>query len=1016
MSNPTNTEYMGIPSIKVELIKTSQQYIAPIGEFDYSIDDFYQENSIPGIENDNIYFLKELGVAMVQPIWANRNNFVQNSSLPDETRYEVEVPVGAPEETEEEKNRRVFIPIPTLHQAFGLNNKADFKYSNQKWEKDWDYNGPIWNEFYHSSKGQGVKKPSTWIHQGSSSSNVEWLLIQKGNNYTNQHFWIDVHKHSKVDLDAEDTEGAVNYSRYHMYGGKRVEAYFGIRIGWEGKDDTNVGIANKPESYSDYGPYDIIFPIDDTPFIWDHNSKEKFVPSEEVDIDKGGNYFYNGSIVGQQQNESWILKDDTKYFRLYFHFINGKLVIRSSNSETLWIFPQDIYQYNNTEDQERYSKFFIPAGKIAILGRGFKFRFSYNPLEFNVYNDKGTLRNPSAFLRSKPIQERTEYPNGEKGGYFDLYQWKIGSYERSESMFMAIPQSEFTDNMYGFAESMSYGFDAIMESYPVIGGSQCSYTSMMIGIDGSDPSSFASPGSVVRTKLRSPTVSDSVSKETRIQCWGFDQYINRDALDVVYETKFLETELNCKPPVKGKYTDDTSLRFASPIVFRWKGKHLSADPTPIEKLDISQFVTNVSYDSSATSFDEVRQEFTIEVLIPKKYNFGNGTGLYNNNTIQNRSDLIEWLAKGVKDVKISLGWIGREENSIDPAILSPPTTSIGRIFRKPKNGMIQVFNGLAVAGPLQATYSHDTISLSCKDKIQLLEDYPILNSPFYDGCNLSDAFLHICQLGGLPESLFDVQSRSAHREVLGVGYDIENPAVKFDSGTTIMDAVRKIAKMFWHVLRTNPDGTIVLTDLNLTGHNPDVEDRHLNLEELDPTHVSYIFYVDGSKAPNPYQRIYNSISVDRDFTKRYSNIEIFSIDRGSASEPQAFVSENTSWDIDAVENPDSPDFLGYRKPMRIADPSFGSRKKIRKQKNALANHVYEPPLKITFSTYGRPTIRPFDIIKVVFSDNDDMAEYYTYIDKQKSRSANLRVMSVSGSASLSENDMHFTTEITAERI
>ena len=185
MSNPTNTEHMGIPSVKVKLIKRPQQYIAPISEFDYSVDDFYQENSIPGIKNENVYFLKEMGVAMVQPLWANRNNYVENSTLPDPERYTVEVPEGAPEETEEEKFRRVFIPLPTLHQAIqkDINNKADFKYSNERWTKEWDYNGPVWKDVHHSPKGQGAKFPSTWIHQESSAANVEWLLIQKGGNY-----------------------------------------------------------------------------------------------------------------------------------------------------------------------------------------------------------------------------------------------------------------------------------------------------------------------------------------------------------------------------------------------------------------------------------------------------------------------------------------------------------------------------------------------------------------------------------------------------------------------------------------------------------------------------------------------------------------------------------------------------------------------------------------------------------------------------------------------------------------
>jgi len=294
----------------------------------------------------------------------------------------------------------------------------------------------------------------------------------------------------------------------------------------------------------------------------------------------------------------------------------------------------------------------------------------------------------------------------------------------------------------------------------------------------------------------------------------------------------------------------------------------------------------------------------------------------------------------------------------------------------------------------------------------------VQNSPIYDGCNLADAFLHVCQLNGLPEELFDVQSLTAHTEALGVAYDVTNPAVRFDFSTPLIECARNLAKKFWHVIRTNPDGTIVLTDLNLTGGDPDLITRDAPLESLSPTHDSFVFYIDGSKSPNPFQRIYDSVTINKDFTKQYTNIEILSVDRGGPNEDQAMIFENNSFDIASIEDPDSPDFIGYRKPFKIYSPNFGSREKMVKQRDALSVHVYESASTVTFSTYGRPTMRPYDIIKIVLpEESEDNASMHLYIDGEKtsSKGYNVRVMNISGEIDFEQN-MLYTMSITAERI
>ena len=107
MASSTNTEHVGLPDVKVVVVNTAQQYIGPSNSLDIGIDGFYQTYGNPNIRSDNVYFMDDLGVAMVKPLFTNRSNYLFDSTLPSPSRYQVEVPKNKEgyEESTEEKER-----------------------------------------------------------------------------------------------------------------------------------------------------------------------------------------------------------------------------------------------------------------------------------------------------------------------------------------------------------------------------------------------------------------------------------------------------------------------------------------------------------------------------------------------------------------------------------------------------------------------------------------------------------------------------------------------------------------------------------------------------------------------------------------------------------------------------------------------------------------------------------------------------------------------------------------------
>jgi hypothetical protein len=836
-----------------------------------------------------------------------------------------------------------------------------------------------------------------------------------------------------------------------------------------------------------YGPYDIVFPLNSFPFIWDHGSWENIrnIQDQEILSEALNNpspYKYNGHMAARNDNQTWILTDSTKDsdFTIRVFVISGKLVFPSGSIEGVEASGKSLSEATAA----KYENFFVPPGNVCLMGRGISGIFNFNPLEFDIYSDKEDnnsnykKRSPTAKLISKPIQVRTNFPNGEKGGFIDYDHWVRKDYEMDpkKNNFLCVPddRSATSSNSSTSPSGIGYGFDVLLDLPNGIFGSSrkkvnsaLSSTSMMIGVDGTKPSNMTYPSPdmngtdiigdnppVMYTKLRDPLASERTKKSSLVSGFGFTQTVG---VETRFESKYLEIGMNCKPPLMCPTVfkdggQDTSERFASPIFFRAKGRHYIPPPDPGDYIHLDGLIKSVSFDCQSSDFIEVRQNMKIEVLIPKTYQWNDFDipNAYDDNgnitsTALTRNELIDWLSDGIREVRVWIGW--GDGSKLDPVLEETKSNDLPNPYKMSdimgtgyngRDKLIKIFTGISTSGPLKESYEEDTITLDCKDKIQMLQDQTVINSPIFDGMNVANAFRNICQLEGLPEEMFDIHARYINNEILPIGYSYQEPRVKFDGGTSLYDAIKKTCcTKYWHVLRTDPDGKIILTDLNLTSmrsvdsfsfKNPSTGEiitkndsgvavgRHAKLEDLPLTHPSYVFYLDGSKAPNAFQMALGTSTFNRNFLNKYSNIELYSMDRGGAKGPVSWVFDGSSFDVASIEDVSSHDFIGYKKSLRNADPAYGTREKVWAMRKNLENHVYEFPMNFTFNIYGRAMIRPYDIIEIVMPDTGDNAPFHSYIDRDGEMVVRikLRVLNVSGSLKIEKGQM-YQMSITAER-
>lgn len=1046
--------------------RRSYQYQSPYErEIDIDLASYASMFGAFNTKDSNIYIEPTVGAAIVKPLLINRSNYVITTQMDMDSwnpNWTTEVPRGyvnelttTSSETQYEVLKRVWRSYPNEWQLardildsgvlrggysepWISNPFAQYWHNveSPKWSSELRF--PIFMD-YDTLQGTNINNIS-WVHQQNTDPNCEWFLAQEYGNFQNESFFIDLIKYQKAgEPGSIPGEKDLKY-RYTVYKDgefastndvKEIHAYFAIRVGWKNARNKLQDLKEKKEKSFDglypvfnsedveVGPYDIVFPIDGMPFIYDHQGDAIAPLNQEtgsVEVNNLEPYRYTGFVASDAPDSSWILRDDVSHTRIVFYILRGKLILYASHApDKPWVFPLNISTKVSQRTQERYSNFYIPAGNVCILGRGFRFLFSYNPMEFDIMKngeDREKLDGCHAKVAFYPMMERQIYPDGNFGGWRDIYQTHLTEFidngKDGEHNFMILPldgEKKVEDRNVADAPIV-YNFGCDISSNKAY----AYHSSMMIGLDCKDvravPSGLKSkavnPRTLVNAYLRAPTVYESAAENDPIGSqYGFETHLTSGQADFL--TKIPLVELRCRrpsyksdSPTNGENTYMISRRFASPVFWRFKAFHRVPTTIRPDWIDLSSLVLNLSYDFTCTDYITMKKTAQIQLLFPKAHEVAE---YITETQINTRKKLKAWFDKGNFEIEIWMGWFG---SSVEEPVLaesngfgvfSSDETDVGSDFMTASVGgadakCVRIFTGMARAGQMLQTYVRDTITLECCDYTQILEEQPIILSPIYDGNTSANAFLHVCQLNGIPHDMFDVVSVSAWIEALPMGYTFQEPKIKFPKNTSLLAAAKQIAQYFQHVIIPYPNGRIVLGDIF---HSvPGAQDDSLyigalkSIDELPLTHSSYVFYVDGYRdeiggggyCPNPWQRLYDQFNSTRSINEQMSQLLIVSVDRNDG----ALINDGTVMDVASIENPTtSGNFVGYSKPVKVDDPAFGDIQHINAFKRLMAKRIFTPPLSVRFSIYGRPTLRPLDIIGVYHSE--DMGIKEILVDK-----------------------------------
>lgn len=1049
------SEYVGEACAQVRVRRRPLMYVGPAQRhMDIDVRGYSSLFDSANIKQDNVMVHKSVGAVTVKPLIANRDNYIVESNKPNKN-YIVTVPRGASRESTNEINKRVFRSYPNEFQLaarggsnFGRGGYVEPGATPEDGDQD---DSPRFRDqdlppIFSADDGERYPVAS-WVLQDKASGNVEWFLMQEYGNFANEPFWVDLYKFEKQ--EPFGPKGDLEDRRYAVYGADReLHAYFGFRLGWTASEDIkNIDGSNllrvKNNDNARIGPYDIIFPIDGTPFIYDHQGE-----SNEEETSTRRYQYRDGFVVSEAPDASWTMTDDMDKVRLFFWVLRGKLVITSTHTDVPWVFPSNISPQASSDTRNRYQNFCIPPGKVCFFGRGFAWRMSFNPTEFNIYDNRGRdleqQRGYHGKMRFLPLIERTEFPSGGQGGWRDYSNGRssinIDSGRSGKHNFTILPDDRFRDPSNISDTSMltyAFGWDVVTEPYFGLTASAAGdVTSMMIPVQGDifKPKSGTSgnnPRDLVNAYLDSPSRNDDISSIDNLGSeFGFDTSIS--GINAAFQYKIPTVELNCRAPEfrfgSQSYTENISKRFASPVFWAMKGVHYTPAPPAPDWIDITNTISNISYETSCSDLQSFNQSMSVQVIVPKDYQFqdfelGDGTQTYTDSV--GRDNFIDLFYSGVLEIEVAVGWLNSNETQ-EPALhggefgVFRGGAAIRNINVNGHAGKVApMFRGLAYAGPLQQTFAYDTINLNCKDFLTVLEHQIILNSPIFDGLATDNAFYEVGMLGGLPRNLFDVRSASAARHILPMAFTFQNPKIKFEKNTKIIDAVKQIAQYFMHIIRSDPDGRIVLGDIYhpqedvADGNNFGVAEI---IDEQPLTHPSYEFYVDGGFGwkgqggpPNPWQRCYETFNFDKSIEDQLTQLLILTVDRDDG----ALIMDNRALDLAAIENPNANNFIGYSKMGRYQQPALGDRKHLQQFKEAFAERVFTAPLKISFTTYGRPTLRALDIIGVYHTHDLNLN---LPVGNDPPNFLKYRVLSVKGSIQWDDGKYQYRCDVTAEHL
>lgn len=318
--------------------------------------------------------------------------------------------------------------------------------------------------------------------------------------------------------------------------------------------------------------------------------------------------------------------------------------------------------------------------------------------------------------------------------------------------------------------------------------------------------------------------------------------------------------------------------------------------------------------------------------------------------------------------------------------------------------------GLSHGGSINVKNNIIEFSFKIHDYKKILNDQYLFNSPFFDANSDVSAVHTLAQLAGFKTDTNQVSSginrfplsyltkiikeeerngginkyifhngektRFTSFALPGSYADVVQPAMKFENGKTIIQAIQEIAELSaktfyfdrWGVIRFEYIPSVLAAFLGKDDYIDPVmrfttSPFSRRAAGGQGSEASSLFIFDPKQ--HAAHQVFNAATYSRSVEDCITHISIFSagtdLIRDAEGRPLGgFISEGYTF-YDQLYNPNAEGFIGYRKPGVNMNGLYGGIQEVRQALKTYAKMKY-PPVEMSFECYGVPGLKALDIV------------------------------------------------------
>lgn len=347
-----------------------------------------------------------------------------------------------------------------------------------------------------------------------------------------------------------------------------------------------------------------------------------------------------------------------------------------------------------------------------------------------------------------------------------------------------------------------------------------------------------------------------------------------------------------------------------PYFFRIKGAYEEA-PDPTSGFTELHDVLSVSETASAPDYFHVKKSATI--------------------TVYNKGGTYDFFRDAMYCVRISWKWD-------DGGGASFTTT----------------FTGLTISASSSESPGKETMTLQCEDYMYVLNNMPIINSPFYDGMIFHWAIADLAKRAGISTIVNDWEDPLGDF-YLPSGYAFTKPSMRFPNTNMLLECMINIIQRCEGFLYFDGNGDFHVKELP-GGLLADTASAGTSVKDFvrDPTAVDVTNIILDEK------------TFECNFDSTVNKISIMSLDRDSRN---PILYSNTA----------SPSLVKFKKVLLIDQPAYGDYATVVDIAARTGNRVFKRIKKSAFKTVGGDTsVIPLDFVTIDADQYRVMALTRTY--------------------------------------